>query len=517
MRQVQFHDCTWRDGLQGGSVEATNIRDVKKAIQAVDSLGVHIHELGFAIHGGGAERIRMALGMGLRGKVAAFGRTRPEDIEAIIKLGVPVGVLVGKSRVRDAERALRMRPEQNLRLIEKSVRTLAQNGVEVIYDAEHAFDGFQNEASYVMETLQTARDAGASCLVLCDTTGGMMPEQIAVWTREVVENFPYAEVGFHGHNDCGLGVANAQAAFQNGATVLQGTFLGTGERCSNTDLSILMPNLVLKLGASGVSAESLKNLTQAMETVASALNISVPENHPWVGRNAFFTSAGMHASGDERDPGSYHHVRPEIIGNHSYTGVSDQSGKANVVKRARELGIEIPENRVEDIMRKFGDLATRGMNFNLATASFEMFLRRELYGIPQHLKFLRWRLHIERVKGSEVETEASLLFLIRDDESPQKLHNADGDGPVNALEKALKRTLKKRYPFVESIRITDFRVRMLERQKGSASTVRVICEFSNDDELWEVIAVHENIIEACWLALWDGYLYKILKVEEGRS
>ena len=511
MRSFEIHDCTFRDGLQGGHAEATNVRDVRRAIQAADEIGIRVHELGFAIHRGGTERIQMGLDMDLIGKVAAFGRTHEADIAAIINLATPIGVLVGKSRVRDARNALRITPEANLHLVENSVQNLVSAGIQVIYDAEHAFEGLETDTTYTLETLEAARRGGASCLALCDTTGGMMSDKVSMWTRKVVATFPNVEIGFHGHNDCGMGVANAQAAWQAGATHLQGTFLGTGERCSNTDLSILIPNLVLKFGADGIPKEKLRNLTSAMQIMASALNLEVPDNHPWIGRNAFFTSAGMHESGDQRDPGSYWHAEPAAVGNEARTGVNDQSGKANVLKKAAELGIEIPEDRLPSIMREFNERASRGENFNLAEASFEMFLRRKLEDSTGDVQFRRWWLLIEHAESAQVETEASLRIVSKGEENPQKLHNADGDGPVNALEKALQRTLKRRYPFVETIRISDFRMQMLEIQRGSASTVRVICEFSDGENRWKTLGVHENMVEAAWLALWDGYLWKILK------
>jgi len=511
-RDVHFLDSTFRDGLQGEGAEIES--GAARAIQELDRLGIRYLELGFAVHEAAQERIREALALPLSARVAAFGRTHPNDLAAMRELykdGLRVAVLVGKSRRRDAVSGLRVTPERNIDRIRLSVAELKEAGFEVIYDAEHFFDGWLNEdAAYVQETIEAALAGGADRIVLCDTTGGTMPEDGMRAIDEVSSVVPLEKLGFHGHDDCGLGVANSLAAYRAGVDHIQGCLLPKfGERCANATLSVIMPTLVLKYGVDGELAKCLPRLYEASRVVADVFNGSVDTKTPYIGDSAFYTEAGMHQSGMDRDDGSYLHCDPTSVGNRVRIGLSDQSGRSSVVGKATELGLEIPEDRLSAIVDAYRERADAGILFGQADASFELFLMRQLNTLPTELEFVRWRLFVEKDVDAAVQAEASLKLIMRGEVEPLKLHNSDGDGPVNALDAALRRTLKRAYPDTPSVRIQDFKVRMVDQGRGSASRVRVVITFSDGEHTWSTLSVHENILEASWEALWDGYLYKI--------
>jgi 2-isopropylmalate synthase len=505
-----YKDTTFRDGLQGKGVDATDIQEVLRAIQAIDRLGVSYHEVGFAVaNSGSRERIRQACEMSLSGKVAAFGRTHLDDVSAMIELKVPAGTLVGKTRRTDAEQALRLSPHDNLTLIGKSISALVEAGIEVIYDAEHAFQAFvEDDKAYALKTLEVAKSAGAKWIVLCDTNGKSTPGQIAAVLNMIAPHIPVSRLGIHTHNDRGRAVACAEAALSCGIGLVEGTIGGFGERTGNMDLCTFMANAFFDHHVHSISASQLRQLTSVYFLVCDVLNLTPSSNMPWVGPDAFYTEAGMHQSGLTRQPGSYFHADPASVGNHSSVGVTGQSGKANIESKAAEFGVEVVSAELKQLAREHQVLVDEGGDFGLADASFHLWLLRQLGRVPEQLPtFLSFRAIIEKQAEGSVATEASLRLLI---DGKPKLYNADGDGPVNALDEVLRRTLRRRFPELMHVRLGDFRVRIVDSGRGTAAKVRVRITFTDGTKTWTTMAVHENIIEASWNALWDGYLYKLI-------
>ncbi len=501
-------ETTFRDGLQSETIDSVGLKDSLEAIKLLDSLGFEYLELGFAVSNkGDRERLQEALKLGLRSKVAAFGRTARSDAEAILALGVGVGVLVGKSRLSDVRNALGKTADGYLREVEESVRLLVEAGREVIFDAEHFFQALaEDDDGFAIHLLQAVFDSGASWLVFCDTNGKLATGNVKKFIHWAGRYVPLERIGVHFHNDRGRALANAEAAWAVGIRHFQGVFGGFGERAGNLDLSTLLPNLVLDSGCADVAPEVLRRFTPTYHSLCATLGLS-PDNHrPYVGRSVFYTEAGMHGSGELKDAGSYSHVDPKVVGNEVRFGVTELSGRANLVIKARELGVELPADRLPRLAKEYKKLSDRGVSFGRAEASFHLWLLKELGLFESPFEFLDWRIIDERLPGHKAKSEASLRLKIGQEET---LFSARGDGPVNALEMALRRSLVKNFPVLESVRLADFSLKTVDMQKGSAAVVRIRCDFSDGDRSWTTIGVREDFIDAAWEALLDGYLYKI--------
>ncbi len=508
-RKLVIKDTTFRDGVQAEEVEATDLAELLRAVCEIDKLGVHYHEVGFASANRAAfERIKAACELPLSGKVAAFGRTNPNDVTQIIHSGAPVGVLVCKSRASDVVNVLHWQLDDALAIISSSIKQLVSENREVIYDAEHFFQAFlEDDRNFALQTLERALQAGARWLVLCDTNGAMSPQQIGEVVAEVGKIFPLDQLGVHAHNDRGRAVVNAESAWQAGAILVEGTIGGFGERTGNCDLCTLLPNLVVDHRAAGISPEQLRRLTLTYNVVCDVLNRPPHRHNPWVGSSAFYTEAGMHQSGNERSNSNYLHADPAIVGNHERVGVTDQSGRANLVAKASELGLKLPPEKLPLIAESYQKLVDNGADFGLADASFYLFLLRQLDELPGFFEPVDFRLVDEKEAGLPITSQAVLRTKIGDE---QKLEVADGDGPVNALDEVLRRTLRKRYPELMHTKLTNFKVRIVDAIRGTAAKVRVRITFSDGKKSWTTMAVHENILEAAWQALTDGYIYKLL-------
>ncbi|MDD2806907.1 MAG: alpha-isopropylmalate synthase regulatory domain-containing protein [Patescibacteria group bacterium] len=510
-REVVVKCTTFRDGVQGEGVEAPVLDDALAAIIAIDRLGVSYHELGFAFGNAAARRrIQAALELDLVGKVCAFGRTHPNDIKAIVDLGVPVGVLVAKSRKSDTA-LIHSDPAANLELVRRSVGTLVDAGVEVVLDAEHFFQGFYEvDPNYALDILRVAVSAGARWVVLCDTNGKMTPAKIKAAVEAAQAVVPSHQLGVHTHNDRGRAVANAEAAWLAGATLIEGCIGGFGERTGNVDLCTVIPNLVLDFNAQGISAEQLSLLTPTYNLVCDVLNMPPRNNQPWVGRSAFYTEAGMHASGALVETGNYSHVDPATVGNSYRFGVTDQSGRANVLAKIKELGLEVPTEEIPSIVRIYQRITAAGGHFGLADASFQLFLLRQLGRVPNLFQTVGYRITDEKNGG---ETISSQAILRMDVAGVQQLHVADGDGPVNAIDNVLRRTLIKFYPKLRTVHLEDFRVRILDSQEGTGAMVRVLITLSDGQTTWSTVATDTSITEAARRALEDGYVYKLAVID----
>jgi len=516
MREVILKDTTFRDGLQNEEAELTNMDDFLKAIQAIDSIGVKYIEAGFPSSSRVSfERVKKACQLETRAKICAFGRTHLSDVEEILKLkevGLRCGVLVGKTRTRDVEAGLRKNLDENLLMIEKTISLLKNEGFEVFFDAEHFFQAFlEDDKTYALEVIETAKKAGADWIVLCDTNGKMTPQKVAFVFREMKEKFPDINFGFHPHNDRGRALANAERAWLEGVSLFEGTVGGIGERVGNLDLCQFIPNLVLDFGAKGISKRELQNLRQTYLIVCDALNLPPQKNIPWVGDSAFYTEAGMHQSGLNRDPGSYWHADPSIVGNRPRVGVSDQSGKANLKAKAKEFGIFLTEKELERLAKRHKLLVEQGINFGLADASLYLFFLRELNKLPPLFKKTEFEV-IERKRNKKpIEAEARVKVKLTDEEEKILVAEEKGNGPVNALDRALRKIFFQFFEWrkIKKTSLVDFKVTMVDH-RGTASKVRVLLTFSDGKKTWRTVAVHENIIEAAWEALLDGYIFAVI-------
>jgi len=510
---LEILDTTFRDGVQGRGIEVTNIDDAMHAIRAIDDLGVKYLELGFASSNFSAqERIRKALELDLNAKVAAFGRTHATDVGAILDLKVPVGVLVGKVRLRDVEKSLLKTAQENLDLIRESIKKLVENNIEVIFDAEHYFQAFfEDDREYALKVLKLAWDCGVTRLVLCDTNGKMTPEKVAEAIAETAKHVPMEMLGIHTHNDRGRALANAEAAWVAGVRHIQGVVGGFGERTGNLDLMTLIPNLCLDHEAQGFGEEKLAKLKDVYLQVCDCVNTVPDAKKPYVGDAAFYTEAGMHESGQQRDPGSYLHADPAMFGNFATTGITEQSGKSNLLSKAQELAIEIPEDKVSEIAKNYQNLVDEGINFGLADASFHLFLIKELGSLPEYFKVNMWQILNKQESGEGSECVASLKINIHGQE---KWLNASGDGPVNALDNVLRQSLNGYTEKIDHLKLVDFSVRTVDAFRGTAAKVRVLIQFSDGQHTWETVGVKENIEEASWEALLSGYIYKLAVIEK---
>jgi 2-isopropylmalate synthase len=514
---LHLYDTTLRDGTQREGL-SLSVDDKIRIARALDSLGVHYVEGGWpGSNPKDAEFFRRMRQAPLaRARLAAFGSTRraglrPEDdgnLCALLEAGTPVVTLVGKSSVLHVERVLETTRGENLRMIGESVAFLKQQGREVVYDAEHFFDGSRLDPAYALETLAAAAEAGADCLVLCDTNGGELPDVVGDLVAEVRSRFS-ASVGIHPHNDAGLAVANALAAVRAGCTQVQGTINGYGERCGNLDLVPLVATLQLKLDVAVLPPASLRRLTEVSRLVAEIANQHPDPHAPYVGRSAFAHKGGIHAAAVAKLAESYQHVDPGLVGNEMRVVVSEVSGRRNVRLRAEALGIAVGGDEIA-VLRRIKDLEHQGFQFEAADGSFEMLLRRCApdYAAPFELE--DFTVLVEKRGGGGTRSQATVRIRV----GGEVMHTAgEGDGPVNALDRAVRKALLPHYPALAEVHLVDYKVRIIDEHLGTAARPRVVIESARGAERWCTVGCSENIIEASWLALCDGLELAILKAE----
>jgi 2-isopropylmalate synthase len=479
-------------------------------LKLLDDLGCFEYlEAGFSgSNNGDRERIKEAMKLGLKAKIAAFGWATPDTAREMMETGVPVPVLVAKLRRRDVV-LLGRDPEEYLKLVRQSVALLVKTGAEVILDAEHAFQAvLEDDREYALRMLRACYEAGARWIVLCDTNGKTSLKDTERVIKTVSKVIPVNRLGVHFHNDRGLAIALALIAVGMGILHIQGVFGGFGERTGNTDLAVLIPNLGQEFGCHNFLGTVFEKFTATYLAVCERLNIQPDPSHPWVGERAFYSKAGMHAFGEKNDPGSYLHANPEFVGNSVRFGLSEISGKASLAMAASKIGIEIPEAELPGISRRYKELADKGISFEYAQASFELWLLRELELLEMPFALIDWRIVDECLPGRQIKSEASLAMMIGGREC---LFNARGEGPVNALEKALRRTLEKKFPTSEQVRMTAFSFKTIDMRKGSAALVRILCVFTDGLRAWTTVGVNEDFLRAAWQAISDGYLYRIAK------
>ncbi len=529
-KTVEIYDTTLRDGAQLEGISLT-VDDKLRIAEQLDNLGVHYIEGGWP----GAnpkdveffERAQKELSL-KQSRLVAFGSTRRVNGNAesdptlanLVSAGTSTVCIVGKSWDYHVTEALRTSLDEGVAMVADSIKFLKDQGLEVFFDAEHFFDGYKANPEFALRVLQGASDAGADCLVLCDTNGGSLPFQIEETVSEVVSQLG-TSIGVHLHNDTGCGVANAMAGVMAGATQVQGTINGYGERVGNCDLVPIIANLSLKLGVKTLPDECMEKLTSVAHHVAELVNFSSDPQQPYVGSGAFAHKAGLHVSAISRRPDAYEHIDPNLVGNGTRFLVSEMSGKSTIELRAQQLGLEIGGETLNEVVETLKDLEYRGYHFEAADASLELLLRASTGWEQDFFQLQSFSVNVGHLSGSgsrawndvavEVDTEANVSIDV-DGETVEA--SGKGNGPVNALDAALREALETRYPALGKLRLTDFKVRVLETSKGTGAITRVLLDTTNGEQTWTTIGVSENIIEASWQALVDSIVYGLMNTEE---
>lgn len=516
LKNIEVFDSTLRDGAQGEGI-AFSATDKIKIVRALDKLGVDYIEAGNpGSNPKDIEFFETAAGLTKHAKLVAFGSTcrkftDPADdtnLAALIGANTPAVAVFGKSWAFHVTDILGVTPNENLRMIEESCRLLQRAGREVIFDAEHFFDGYSDDPDYAMQTLEAALRGGAQVLCLCDTRGGTLPEEVGRITRAVAESFPDIRIAIHCHNDIGCAAAASIAAVQAGAKQVQGTYLGFGERCGNAALSTLIPVLQTKLGLNLIPPENLHKLTPTANRIAEVANTSIKKNEPFVGRSAFTHKAGMHADGVLKNPVSFEHIDPETIGNRRRLLMSEMTGRAAVLDKISSVAPELDRNsdEIAGILAELKRLENLGYQFEGADAGFEMLVRRQIGLFESSFSLISYKIMDELPYDDGFSCTATIKVRVGD---RVKIAAAEGDGPVNALDKALREALSVFYPVLDDIRLIDYKVRVMEPKDATAATVRVLITSSDGDEVWSTVGVSSDVIEASWLALVDSIEYKL--------
>lgn len=516
--QVKLYDTTLRDGTQGEGV-SLSVHDKLRIAERLDHMGIHYIEGGFP----GSNPKDIAFFKEVKrlklktAKVAAFGSTRRADtpaskdvsLNALLRAETEVVTIFGKSWDLHVKDVLRITPDENLKVISDSVSYLKKQGIEVVYDAEHFFDGYRRNAPYALASLKAAEEAGASVLVLCDTNGGMISSWVGDIVREVKKKTK-APLGIHVHNDSDMAVANSIAAVENGVVHVQGTINGYGERCGNANLCSIIANLKLKLGINCVTDKALAELAESSRIIAEICNMKHRDNQPYVGKSAFAHKGGVHVDAVKKNPVTYEHVMPEQVGNRRRILVSELSGKSTMVVKGEELGLHLDKDPklAKEILEEVRRLEHEGYHFEVAEGSFEVLVHRAMPAFKDFFSLEGFRVTIEKRERDGLVSEATIKVKVGDKE---QYTVAEGDGPVNALDNALRKALKEFYPSLSTMHLTDFKVRVLDEKAGTAAKVRVLIESQDETDSWSTIGVSENIIEASWKALVDSIEYKLLK------
>jgi 2-isopropylmalate synthase len=519
---VQIYDTTLRDGAQGEGINFSLV-DKLRIAEKLDQFGVHYIEGGWP--GSNPKDLEFFARARERqwhsAKVAAFGFTRrkgvrveeDEQVRMLLDAGSPVITLVGKTWLLHVHEVLRVTPEENLAMIRDTVAYLRAQGREVVYDAEHSFDGFKDAPDYALATWRAAEEAGASCVVLCDTNGGSLPGEVRSIVGAARAGLSGA-VGIHTHNDCGLGVANALAGVEAGAVQVQGTVNGFGERTGNCNLITAIPVLAFKMGRRTVAAESLAKLKDLSEFVDEIANLRHDARQPWVGQSAFAHKGGIHVHAVERVARSYEHIDPALVGNQRRVLVSDMSGRTNILVKAAELGFTLqadqPETRA--ITARIKQKESEGYEYEAAEASLSLLIQQALNHYRPVFELQHYATSMNRSDDPR-QTSASGQVWIR--VNGERAHAAvDGDGPVHALDQALRKALSGFYPELHSVELTDYKVRIVDSTGGTKARTRVLITSTDGTHEWSTVGVSDNIIEASWLALVDSVEYYLLRARK---
>ncbi len=517
---IELYDTTLRDGTQGEKI-TLSVHDKLLIAEKLDEFGVDYIEGGWpSSNPKDEEFFRRAQHLQFtNAKLAAFGSTARKldnihndpNLTGLLKAETPVITIFGKTWKAHSALGLGLDDEENAELISKSVGFLKNRGREVLFDAEHFFDGYKDNPAFAMRMLLSAEEAGAERLVLCDTNGGAMPHEVHDIVREVL-SATTAPLGIHTHNDSDLAVANALAALRAGASHVQGTINGIGERCGNANLISIIPNVILKLDGHFHHKVKLNHLTSLSNAVYELLNLPPDNRAPFVGKSAFAHKGGIHVSAVLKESSLYEHIDPKTVGNRQRVLVSELAGQSNIRYKAKELGIELPDNGelFKKIVQRIKKLEYEGFQFDVAEASFELLLRHELGHFRPFFEVLESKVHIESGKNREPVDQAILKIEVNDE---IEMTAADGDGPVNALDKALRKVLRGFYPTIRNVKLVDYKVRVLEEKKGTSAKVRVLIETSDGHSTWSTVGVSTNIIDASLQALNDSLNYYLFNTE----
>lgn len=523
--RIYLYDSTLRDGAQTSGVNFS-VKNKIDIAHKIDELGIDYIEGGWP----GANPTDTAFFDNLpklkKSKFTAFGMTKrtntsaanDEGLSALINSGASSVCIVGKSWDFHLKHALHITEEENLEMISSSIKQIIKKKKEAIFDAEHFFDGYKSNPKFAIKCLQAAADAGARWIVLCDTNGGSLPDEISDIVKKAVKYVDGERLSIHCHNDTGNAVANSIAAISAGVRQIQGTINGLGERCGNANLISLIPTLMLKMGYDvGISEESLKNLTKTSNFLDDLLNQERDKFAPYVGKYAFAHKGGLHVSAVSKNAKSYEHIEPETVGNQRYIMVSDQAGRSNIIARLKDIGIELKDDikvsQVADLVNRVKELEAKGYAYDAADASFEILAKKSLSSVPNFFDLISFRVTDERNQDKKGNVTAFAQATIKIKVGKKIVMSAaEGNGPVNALDKALYKVLVKKYPQLKSVKLTDYKVRILTPSDGTQAVTRVQIE-SQDGEgnKWTTIGVSKNIVDASFSALYDSITYKLMK------
>ena len=515
--KIQLYDTTLRDGTQSEGI-SLSVNDKLKITQRLDEFGIDYIEGGWpGSNPKDAAYFERVRDLDLKhAKIAAFGSTRRKNsavegdpnIKALVDAQTPVVTVVGKSWDLHVSDVLETTPEENLKMIEESVAYLKSLGKEVVYDAEHFYDGYKANPEYALATVQAAERGGADVLVLCETNGGALPWEVEEITHTICEA-TQTDIGVHVHDDGGNGVANSLSGIRGGAMHVQGTINGYGERVGNANLCTVIPNLQLKMGYECVTPENLKGLSKLSHYVAEVANQELNHYLPFVGKKAFAHKGGIHVAAILKNEDSYQHIDPTLVGNKRRTLVSELSGRGNIIDKAAEFGIDVTSERAREVVQQIKMLEAEGFTFEGAGASAQLLMQRAEDDYTPPFELIDFTVVVEHRKGLGVFAEATVKVSV----DGEVFHTAaEGNGPVNALNKALRKALAGSYPRLEEIHLSDYKVRILDSESGTAANVRVLIDTKNgDSSRWSTVGASTNIIEASWLALADAMEYALQK------
>ncbi|MEE4599649.1 MAG: citramalate synthase [Desulfobacteraceae bacterium] len=535
MEPVLLYDTTLRDGTQGENITFSADEKIKIALR-LDDFGIHYIEGGWP---GSNPKDMQFFDLAKRvefrqARLVAFGSTRKpgiqpaedDNLKALIASKTPTVAIFGKSWDLHVREVMNNSLAENLAMIHDSVTFLKNNDLEVVYDAEHFFDGYKNDADYAIKSLQAAIEGGADFVVLCDTNGGTLPLEIEAIMTDVQKSInvnesaaydqPPCRLGIHTHNDCSLAVANSITAVQTGAIMVQGTINGYGERCGNADLTSIIPILGLKMNRPCVPEQNLAKLKTLSRYVSETAN-QVPLNtRPFVGKSAFAHKGGIHVSAIMKVPRAYEHMEPALVGNQRRVLVSDLSGKSNVEYKAKELGVELGGNGYDSkkIVTEIKELEQQGYQFDVAEGSFKILMEKFTDQFEPLFQLESFRVTIEKDKDGPCSSQATIKISVGE---KQEITAAEGYGPVSALDNALRKALDKFFPDLDTMRLVDFKVRVIDGGRGTAAKVRVFIESRDQDQIWSTIGVSEDIIEASWQALADSFQFKLANEKQIRG
>ena len=524
MGPITIFDSTLRDGAQGTGI-VFSLEDKLQAVRLLDQVGVQYVEAGNpGSNPKDEEFFHRVAELPLRhAKLVSFGSTRrkrirPEEdsnLQAILKANTPCCSVFGKCWKFQVDTVLETTQEENLLMIEESCRFLKSHGREVIFDAEHFFDGWKDDRSYAWEALRAAVRGGADIVCLCDTNGGAFPQEVERVVKEVVGKLS-VPVAVHFHEDCGMATANSIVAVQAGASQVQGTLLGFGERCGNANLSTIIPSLQLKLGVPCIPQEEIMHLTQRARELASIANLDLPAWMPYVGENAFAHKAGMHAAGVLKSPRSFEQVDPYLVGNTRRFPASEMSGRAVVLEKIKEVfpDVRVDSQEAKELLQELKELESRGYQFEGADASFQLLVRKRLMPFAPFFQLMYYHIYTDYSDGQDKGASATVKVRVGGE---IQLMAAEGNGPVNALDQALRKALEIFYPVLSQVKLTDYKVRVLDSKSATAAGVRVLITSTDGEDTFTTVGVSGDVVAASWKALEDSMEYLLLKAAAKQS